>query len=46
MNVNLRLPDDVGKQVDVVRGDVPRNTWILRAIEARLRQLDLSEEAK
>lgn len=35
-NINLPLPEELLKQIDSVRGDVPRTVWIRRAIEQRL----------
>ena len=35
--VNLRLPAELLAQVDEARGDVPRERWIRRAVEAALR---------
>lgn len=32
----LDLPDEVFEEVDRVRGDIPRNRWIVRAVEAAL----------
>lgn len=32
----LEYPDEMQQAVDQARGDVPRNAWIRRAIEARL----------
>jgi hypothetical protein len=34
--VNLRLDPELLAEIDIARGDVPRNRWILRAIEAAL----------
>jgi hypothetical protein len=33
---NLRLGDDLFTRIDAARGDVPRNKWIVKAIEAAL----------
>jgi hypothetical protein len=35
-NINLTVPPDLYEQIDAARGDVPRNVWIRRAIEAKL----------
>jgi hypothetical protein len=32
----VRVEDDLGDLIDAARGDVPRNRWIVRAIEAAL----------
>lgn len=36
--INLRIPISVLKEIDKARGDVPRNAWIRRAIDDRLRK--------
>lgn len=36
LNINLPLPEELLKQIDAERGDVPRTVWIRRAIEQRL----------
>ena len=41
--VNLRLPAELLAQVDEARGDVPRERWIRRAVEAAL---GLAKEAR
>jgi hypothetical protein len=33
---SLRLPDGLWDDVEQARGDVPRNTWIIRAMEEKL----------
>lgn len=40
--VNLRLTEDTLARIDEIRGDVPRNTWILRAVELRLMARNLT----
>ena len=35
-HINLRLTDQICDEIDKVRGDVTRPTWIKRAIELRL----------
>lgn len=37
-NINLPLPEELLKEIDKVRGDVPRTVWIRRAIEQRITQ--------
>lgn len=34
--VTIRLPDELKARIDVVRGDVPRERWVRRALEATL----------
>jgi hypothetical protein len=42
--VNLRLSEDLVARIDEVRGDVPRNTWLLRAAELRLMAKNLTPD--
>lgn len=35
-NINLPIPPQLLGEVDRARGDVPRTTWIRRAIQQRL----------
>ena len=44
--VNLRLPDELLAQVDEARGDVPRERWIRRAVEAALRQEAVEQDRR
>lgn len=34
--IGLRVPEDLADQIAEAKGDVPLNTWIIRAIEAAL----------
>ena len=38
MKVGITLPNSIIKQMDKLRGDIPRSTYIRRAIENYLRQ--------
>jgi predicted transcriptional regulator len=38
--VNVRIPDDLRDKIDAVRGDVPRERWIRRALEQVLALYD------
>jgi len=44
--VNLRLPAELLAQVDEARGDVPRERWIRRAVEAALRQEAVEQDRR
>lgn len=35
--VNVRIPDDLRDDIDELRGDVPRERWIRRALERAVR---------
>lgn len=37
--IGLRVSDELAEQIRVARGDVPQNTWIVRAIEEKLHPL-------
>lgn len=43
--VNLELPEEDLARVDELRGDVPRNAWIRRAIQLRIDFHNVSPEA-
>jgi hypothetical protein len=34
--ITVRLPDELRERIDAVRGDVPRERWVRRALEAAL----------
>lgn len=36
MATKVRLPDDLHERIDAVRGDVPRERWVRRTLEAAL----------
>ncbi len=36
MRVSISLPDGLARDVDVLRGDVPRSVWVRRALEMRV----------
>ncbi len=38
MKVGITLPNSLIKQTDEIRGDVPRSTYIRRAVEYYLKQ--------
>jgi hypothetical protein len=40
--INLRLDEDQLDQINAVRGDVPRDQWIRRAIDVRLMASNLT----
>lgn len=42
--VNLRLDEDTLAKIDEIRDDVPRNTWIVRAVELRLMAGNLTND--
>lgn len=43
--VMVRIPDDLRDLIDAVRGDVPRERWIRRTLEAALSSSETPEEA-
>lgn len=36
--LTVRIPDELRDAIDAVRGDVPRERWIRRTLEAALKQ--------
>lgn len=36
MKLSASLPDELVERLDAARGDVPRSTWLRRAVEERL----------
>lgn len=41
--LNVRIPDDLRDLIDAVRGDVPRERWIRRTLEAALSSSETPE---